>query len=603
MEAPSVQRITAGLVAFLAFTGTVLVLPVYAAPAPEAEPVQTSAAEVVLGSVEEPSAEADVQEGTTEPIPGVDEEAPVLTVRETAVSEFSLVGVSWAYDPQVTDTFIQVRVQDVDSAWGEWTEVDTQGADQDADAAPAVQVRGGTDPLWTGPSTGVEVELVTRSGARPTDVRLDLIDPGESEADAALETPAIQNTANAAAAMPPVYSRAQWGADESLMRWTPQYPATIKAAAVHHTAGSNDYTPDDVPGILRAIYRYHAVTLGWGDIGYNALVDKFGRIWEGRAGGLASTVIGAHAGGFNTYTFGVSMLGDYDVVPTTQPLIDSVAAIIAWKLSLYGVDPTGTATLVSGGTDKFPAGRSATLPTIFAHRDTKSTACPGRYLYAKLPEIRTKVAAGSGDAAFVQALYADMMGRAADEAGVRSWVNALADGRSRRAVSAGFANSTEYRRLVITQAYRQVLGRAPDPGGLVSWMRSLSDGTVRLDTIRLALMSSREFYLRGGATDSAFVNNIYRAALDRSATPAEVTRWAAIRRASGAPAVIAGVWGSAEAAMRRVAQLYQYYLGRTAARAEQEHWRPVIAGSGDERLREEIVVSREYFLRAGNRFP
>jgi hypothetical protein len=73
---------------------------------------------------------------------------------------------------------------------------------------------------------------------------------------------------------------------------------------------SNGYAADDVPAIMRSIYRYHAVSRGWGDIGYNVIADKFGRLWEGRYGGLASTVIGAHAGGFNTGTFGVSMLGN-----------------------------------------------------------------------------------------------------------------------------------------------------------------------------------------------------------------------------------------------------------------------------------------------------
>src|SRR3712207_8057915 len=104
------------------------------------------------------------------------------------------------------------------------------------------------------------------------------------------------------------------------------------------------------------MYAYHAVSRGWGDIGYNVIVDKFGRAWEGRTGGLASTVIGAHAGGFNTGTFGVSMMGNYDVVGTPQVIIDSVAAIIAWKFSLYVVNPKGTTTLTSGGTDKFAAG-------------------------------------------------------------------------------------------------------------------------------------------------------------------------------------------------------------------------------------------------------
>ncbi|SDO32735.1 N-acetylmuramoyl-L-alanine amidase [Geodermatophilus sp. DSM 45219] len=386
------RRLISGTTAFVALTGAVLVLPVYAEPTPEAVPVETSVEEVALGSVEQPAAEADVQQGTTEPVAGVAETAPALTVRRTGLAEFSLVGVTWAHDPAVSDVLVQVRVQDDDGAWGSWTEVGSEDLGQDAgQAQPAAQRRSGTAPLWTGPSTGVEVEVVTRSGAAPTDVQLDLVDPGESPADGALGSPDIQDTADAALAMPDVYSRAQWGADESLRTWAPQYASTIKAATLHHTAETNDYSADRVPEMLRGIYRYHAVSLKWGDIGYNVLVDKYGRLWEGRSGGLASTVIGAHAGGFNTSTFGVSMMGNYDVVDTPQPMVDAVAAIIGWKFSLYDVNPNGTATLTSGGTDKWKAGTAVTLPTIHGHRDTKSTACPGRYGYARLGEIRGKV--------------------------------------------------------------------------------------------------------------------------------------------------------------------------------------------------------------------
>src|SRR3712207_1623660 len=99
--------------------------------------------------------------------------------------------------------------------------------------------------------------------------------------------PEITDQAHAASAMPPIYSRAQWGADESLMGWDPQYAPTIKAATIHHTADGNNYAAADVPAILRSMYAYHAVSRGWGDIGYNVIVDKFGRAWEGRTGGLA----------------------------------------------------------------------------------------------------------------------------------------------------------------------------------------------------------------------------------------------------------------------------------------------------------------------------
>ncbi|MGY1690052.1 N-acetylmuramoyl-L-alanine amidase [Geodermatophilus sp. SYSU D01105] len=387
------RRLLTGSLAFVAFTGTILVLPVYASPGPEAEPVATSTEEVELGSVEEPAPQADVQEGTSEPVAGVADTAPTLTVTKTDVPEFSLVGVTWEYDPAVTDTVVKVRVQDGAGAWGEWTEVGIEDAEQDPDAEADADVRGGTAPLWTGPSTGVEAELVTRTGAAPTDVQLDLVDPGDSAADGSLGTPDIQDTADAAMAMPAVYSRAQWGADESIMGWDPEYAPTIKAATLHHTADSNNYTADQVPAIMRSIYRYHSVSRGWGDIGYNVIVDKFGRLWEGRYGGLARPVVGAHAIGFNSGTFGVSMLGTYESVAVPQATVDAVAAVIGWKFSLHGVDPRGSTVLTAGGggTSKYAAGQRVTLPTIFGHRDVGRTACPGTQGYARLGEIRNQV--------------------------------------------------------------------------------------------------------------------------------------------------------------------------------------------------------------------
>ena len=68
---------------------------------------------------------------------------------------------------------------------------------------------------------------------------------------------------------------------------------------MHHTVNANDYTADEVPGIMRSIYAYHVKSRGWRDIGYNFLVDRFGRIWEGRYGGIDKPVVGAHTCGYN----------------------------------------------------------------------------------------------------------------------------------------------------------------------------------------------------------------------------------------------------------------------------------------------------------------
>ena len=108
-----------------------------------------------MGSVLAPARVADVQEGTTAPVVGVPDATPVLTVRDTDTRQFSLVGVTWAHDPAVTDTLVQVRVRDADGRWGSWAELGTEAAEQDPAAESDEVLRGGTAPLWTGPSTGV----------------------------------------------------------------------------------------------------------------------------------------------------------------------------------------------------------------------------------------------------------------------------------------------------------------------------------------------------------------------------------------------------------------------------------------------------------------
>lgn len=186
----------------------------------------------------------------------------------------------------------------------------------------------------------------------------------------------------------PVYTRQEWGADPELMHWSPR-KGELKAAVIHHTAGANFYRPEQVPAILRSIYRYHASTLGWGDIGYNVLVDNFGRAWQGRSGDFWNTQIkGGHAFGVNETTFGISVLGDYNEFAPSQAALDTVARVIAYKLTWAGVDPDATTVL-----DGVEA--SGTVPTIIGHRDVPgkggNTSCPGNAFYAKLPAERQLV--------------------------------------------------------------------------------------------------------------------------------------------------------------------------------------------------------------------
>lgn len=190
--------------------------------------------------------------------------------------------------------------------------------------------------------------------------------------------------------MPPVISRAGWGADESQRCKGADYDSGVKALTLHHTAGGNNYTEAQAPAVMRGIYQYHAQTLGWCDVGYNALVDKYGNIYEGRFGGLDKAVQGAHVGGFNRNTWGISIMGNYQTAQPTQEAIQAVSEIAGWKAAISGFDPTGQVSLTSQGfnSSKYPAGSVATVPAFQGHRDFHYTTCPGDYVVAQWPTIR-----------------------------------------------------------------------------------------------------------------------------------------------------------------------------------------------------------------------
>lgn len=184
-----------------------------------------------------------------------------------------------------------------------------------------------------------------------------------------------------------ITTRKGWGADERAMDWKPE-KVTFKGAVIHHTAGSNNYTKAQVSGLVRGIYRYHAVSLGWGDVGYHLLVDKYGGVWEGRSGGLTNSVEGGHAYGANSTTFGVSVLGDYSTVKPSDEALDAVAKAVAWKLKVHKITNLD-ATFTTKG--KQWGKSSIQLPVVSAHRHVGGTSCPGDAFMTRFEELRAKV--------------------------------------------------------------------------------------------------------------------------------------------------------------------------------------------------------------------
>lgn len=357
-----------------------VVAPVVTIPGPLSHPVASSVAVTRLtgnGVVTPTDAEPGTE--TREVVPS--EQFKTLGVRFDSVSDAGKV---------------EARVQEANGEWTEWHDLEPYEEGPDAGTEEDRRWKPATEPMHVLEGQRVQVRVPKAESAKLDSAEVVTIDPGTSAADGHAEPQALSG-ANAAAPMPRVVTRAQWGANESYRNCPAGRSKSIEAVTLHHTTGRNNYTRAESAALMRSIYSYHTRILKWCDVGYNAIIDRYGTIYEGRAGGLNNPVQGAHASGFNSNTWGISMLGDFDRAKPPAALQTSVVNLMAWKLSSYNRDPLSKVKLISagkGGTNtRHPRGAAVTLPRIFGHRDVGSTSCPGRYGYAALPSIRQRVAA------------------------------------------------------------------------------------------------------------------------------------------------------------------------------------------------------------------
>lgn len=291
-----------------------------------------------------------------------------------------------------------------DGRWGPWIPLTEDGAEGDGQWASGLVAGGDADAY--------QVRGIPAGARSPRAVVINTTDGPEVTVG--------ERRAGAASALDSATcrSRADWGADESVRDWDPEF-YDVQTLTVHHTATAND--DPDPEATVRAIYRYHAVDLGWGDIGYQYLVDEEGVVYEGRWSGTDSTsceteggdgsdfghevdtdamVTGAHTGGYNSGNMGVALLGEFTDHPRsggdpTPAAVGSLEDVLTELGTRHALDPTGTVDYVNPVN-----GDTKTVDTISGHRDWNATECPGERLYAQLPTIRDNVKAameGSGD--------------------------------------------------------------------------------------------------------------------------------------------------------------------------------------------------------------
>ena len=277
--------------------------------------------------------------------------------------------------------------------------IDDDDVGPDSDQAPGLGRKDAPDEmysevLWTGGARFVRVTTsrpLPQLGVLAIDARADigLVAPPTTVADAAVDQPTI-------------IPRSGWGADESLRfgaagheTWPPQFNP-MQLAIVHHTAGrNNDPNP---AATIRAIYWAKTISRGYGDIGYNFLIDEAGHIYEGRHSrdyppgesptgeDLAGNVVrGVHAQSHNIGTVGIALLGNFQNRQPTAAARNALDSLLAWKLERHGLDPLARTTYTNPAV-------SERLNIISGHRNVYATACPGNTFYPTFPQLRQRVA-------------------------------------------------------------------------------------------------------------------------------------------------------------------------------------------------------------------
>jgi hypothetical protein len=298
-----------------------------------------------------------------------------------APHRFDLVGIAGEMDA------FEFRVRDDGGDWTDWVETDngdpvyTGGSDQ-------VQIRSRNAPI------NGQLHYVNVKG--DTTLAGSLINGLRGAVNSAALTVAAVPEASADSAAPHFITRREWGAKQEQGGCEPRAKAQlgrVKAGVIHHTVSTNDYSEAEAPGIVLGICRYHRNGNGWNDIGYNALVDRFGNIYQGRAGGMSRPVIGAQAEGVNSQTSGVAAIGDYTKQKPSAAQLAGLVKYLAWKLDIAGVQARGSTWLTSAGgdTQRTPAGERVKVKPIFNHGVTNYTACAGEALNKLVPQIRRDV--------------------------------------------------------------------------------------------------------------------------------------------------------------------------------------------------------------------
>jgi hypothetical protein len=288
---------------------------------------------------------------------------------------------------------------------------------------------------------------------------------------------------------------------------------------------------------------------------------------------------------------------------TSAPLAPGVYTVTeqvptGWVLSnLTFTDPDG---------DSSQSGNSAIIQldpgeTVVAHFTDTMTSFTLPDVIGKINLLGSQIIAGAegnlvNQAAFVNQLYHDILGRVPTVQDVNQWTTLLQAGVSRQQVATAFWESPEHRGLQVDAFYQQFLHRAPDAAGRSGWVNAFLSGADEI-SVAVGFLTSAE-YTSSHASNASFVNGVYQDVLGRAPSAAEALAWQQALQSGVTRATVASdILTSVEGFSRIVTQDYQSFLHRAPSPAERQTWVSALQGgqASEESLAVTILASDEFF--------
>lgn len=338
---------------------------------------------------------------------------------------FNAVVPQWiAETPETTDMHVLLRTASEDKSWSEWFGIHPQ---QDWMLPDDIDTVGEmiTVPALDGTHHYVQFAVnfsrqASLSEPLLSQMRLTLIDSSQGPTAGELiaqqeEIDSIQpESPESGYPKPPVVSRSVWCTDPACNYSNGLEYQNVTHLIIHHTVSSN--SSSDWAATVRAIWHFHTFTRGWGDIGYNYLVDMNGVIYEGHNGG--DDVVGTHAAGANAGSMALSLIGTFTTLDYNPPGIappqamkNAAAELFAWKADQKNINVYDASRLPN---------LSWGLPHLMGHRDVYGTTeCPGTQAHNIIPWLRDEIARRIG---FVSPhIYVDEQSGAFSKGPNESW--------------------------------------------------------------------------------------------------------------------------------------------------------------------------------------